>query len=516
MGYVLNYSFDAYASYTQAIVMNTKIYTFFLSILMASSLWGQNLSDAVRWSVFQPASTGRTLGVAGSFGAMGGDFSVLSVNPAGLGEYARGEFVFTPSMNFKESNAFLVKDPSRSSKEDDSSIKIDNLGFVASTSPMASNWTHSNFAIGYNKVSDLGRTFYFEGKTVGSITEEFTEYANGKNLDELDNFRAWPAYSVGAIYDLDEDEDYESDFQERPLQPVQKRQLVSQEGSINELAFAWGGKYDNRLNVGVVLGVPFVNYEETKTYEELDPDREISLFDDLTFTEYLNTTGVGLNIKAGLIYTINKTFRLGGAIHSPTWYTLNDDYYTHIEYAYTDTENNRFEHRSPDGSFKYKINSPWRAIGSLGAILKLGNDVVGFINGDVEWVDYGESSVDLTAYSSDPIESQKTISINRDISQFLGKSINIRLGTELGIQKLRLRAGYESTQSPYNADLDRMEGLSFGVGLREDNFFMDLGFQTRQTTEGYLPYVVIDQDRHPLVNVETVRKKFLFTVGFKF
>lgn len=496
--------------------MKNKLYSLLIFLICAGQSPAQNVSDAVRWSVLQPASTGRTLGVAGSFGAMGGDFSVLSVNPAGLGEYARGEFVFSPSMNFKESRAFLVKDPNRINTEDDSSIKIDNLGFVASNSPVASKWTHSNFAIGYNKVSDLGRTFYYEGKTIGSITEEFAEYANGKVLDDLDNFRAWPAYSVGAIYDLDEDQDYETDFQERPLQPVQKRQLVSQEGSINELAFAWGGKYDNRLNVGVVVGVPFVNYEETKTYEELDPDREISLFDDLTFTEYLNTTGVGVNFKAGLIYTINKTFRIGGAIHSPTWYTLNDDYFTNLEYAYTDTENHRFEHRSPDGSFKYKINSPWRAIGSVGAILKLGENVVGFVNGDVEWVDYGESSVDLTAYSSDPIESQKTVSINRDISQFLGQSVNVRLGSELGIQKLRLRAGYESSQSPYNADVDRMEGWSFGIGLREDNFFMDLGFQSRKSNEGYLPYVVLDTERHPLVNIETIRKKFLFTIGFKF
>lgn len=482
-------------------------------IVMGNS---QNITDAVRWSLHNPGGTARTFGVGSAFGAMGGDFSVININPAGLGEYARGEFMFTPSINFNTSTSFLKAASGLKSEEDKSTFKIDNLGLVINSNPRGSDWTHSNFAIGFNKIANLNKSFYFEGSTVGSITEEFAEYANGRTIDELDDFRAYPAYRVGAIYDFDEDNFYETDFEEFAYKEVPKSQLVDQEGYINELSFAWGGKYLNKFNMGVSLGVPFVSFEETKVYTESDPQDEFPVFDELQFTEYLNTSGVGVNFKAGFIYEITKMIRLGGAVHSPTWYTLTDDYFTGIEYAYTDSEVNRFEHRSPDGSFRYKINTPWKVIGSLGTIYKISDDIMGFVNADVEWLDYGESSVDLTEYSSDPAEAQKTILINREISQFLGTALNVRVGTELGIKKFRLRTGFESAQSPFNSESQRNNALSFGVGIRENNFFIDMGIRFNNSSEGYLPYTVLDKERDPLVNIENKTTRFLMTVGFKF
>lgn len=492
------------------------IYTVLFISLSAISLHSQNVADAVRWSLHNPGGTARTLGVGGAFGAMGGDFSVININPAGIGEYAKGEFMFTPSINFNNSNSFLRSDPARSSDESSSTFKIDNIGVVISNNPIGSNWTHSNWAIGFSKISDLNKSFYFEGATIGSITEEFAEYANGKSLENLDDFRAYPAYAAGAIYDVNGDNFYETDFQEDPRTAVEKSQYVDQTGYINELALAWGGKYNNKMNLGFSIGVPFVSFEETKIYNESDPNQEISFFDELQFTEYLNTSGAGVNFKAGFVYEISKILRLGGALHSPTWYTLNDDYYTNLEYEYTVEQTERLESRSPDGSFRYQINSPWKIVGSVGSIYRITDEIVGFIDADVEWLDYGESSVDFTEYSSDPVEAQKTIDINREITQFLGQALNVRIGSELGYRKFRLRVGYESTQSAFNADTNRNNAYSFGVGLREDNFFIDLGLRIREYTEGYLPYIVLDKDRDPVVNVNNTNSRFLITAGFKF
>ncbi len=492
------------------------LFFFFLFGLLGLNLQSQNIADAVRWSVSNPGGTARTFGVGGAFGAMGGDFSVININPAGIGEYAKGEFMFTPSLNFNDSRAYLKADPTALSNESSSTFKIDNIGVVINNNPYGSDWTHSNWAIGFSKISDLNKKFYFEGSTAGSVTEEFAEYANGKTVDELDDFRAYPAYVVGAIYDSEEDNFYETDFQEDPRTAIKKSQFVDQSGYINELAFAWGGKYKNKMNLGFSIGVPFVSFEETKIYNESDPNTEVSLFDDLEFTEYLNTSGAGINFKAGFVYEISKLLRLGGALHSPTWYTLNDDYYTNIEYAYTTTESFRYESRSPDGSFKYKINSPWRVIGSIGSIYKITDELVGFVNADVEWLDYANSNVDLTQYSSDPGEAQKTIDLNREITQYLGEALNVRVGTELGFRKFRFRAGFESSQSAFNADTKRNSALSFGIGLREDNFYIDMGLRVKEYSEGYLPYTVLDKDRDPLVNVENKNSRFLITVGFKF
>lgn len=495
---------------------STKYINTLLLLVTGFFLYGQNITDVVRWSETSPGGTARTFGVGGSFGAMGGDFSVININPAGIGEYAKGEFMFTPSINLYDSDAYLVGDKASVRKEEKSSLLIDNIGLVTNRNPIGSQWTHSNFAIGFTKISDLNNSFYFNGKTAGSITEEFAEYANGRSIDDLDDFRAWPAYRVGAIYDFDEDGNYETDFQESPMQPIDKAQYVDQDGYINELSFAWGGKYDNRINFGVSVGVPFVSFEETKVYSEIDPDDEVGLFDELEFTEYLNTSGVGFNFKAGMIYEVSKLIRLGGAIHSPTWYTLNDDYYTAIEYQYTGNEANRFDHRSPDGSFRYSIQTPWKVVGSLGSIYRIGDDIVGFVNADVEWLDYAEAELDLTTHSNSSVEATKTNLLNREINQRLGSALNLRLGSELGYNKLRLRAGIESAESPFVNDSDRINSISFGIGLREDRFFIDAGLRIRNQTTGYLPYTVLDKERDPLVNVEHRSARFLITAGFKF
>ncbi len=493
-----------------------KLYTVVVFVFSATFLFAQNMSDVVRWSLHKPGGTARTFGVAGSFGAMGGDFGVMNINPAGLGEYAKGEFMFTPSINITDSESFLTADNQSKITTDKSTFKIDNIGLVISRNTAGSNWTHSNWAFGFNKISNLNRNFQFEGSTVGSITEEFAEYANGKSLDDLDNFRAYPAYNVGAIYDANGDNFYETDLQEFPNKTVNKTQIVDQEGYINELTFGWGGKYMNKLNLGLSMGIPFIRFEETKIYEEDDPGNEFAFFDDLTFTEYLNTSGVGVNFKAGFNYEFSKLFRLGAAIHSPTWYTLNDDYYTNLEYAFTDDGQKRFEHRSPDGSFEYEITSPWKVIGSIGSVHKIAPKIYGFINADIEWLDYSESSIDLTEHSSSPDDAKLSTEINNDINLFLGQSLNIRLGAELAYQKFRVRAGFESSQSPYNAEDDRNNAYAFGLGIRENKFFIDFGMRFDEYKEGYMPYTVLTEERNPLVNIESVTKRFLLTVGFKF
>jgi hypothetical protein len=70
--------------------------------------------------------------------------------------------------------------------------------------------------------------------------------------------------------------------------------------------------------------------------------------------------------------------------------------------------------------------------------------------------------------------------------------VNLRLGTEMAIGVLRLRAGIERGDSPLSADTQKVRTNSFGIGVREDNFFVDLGIRFRKFEEGYVPYVLVD------------------------
>ena len=142
--------------------------------------------------------------------------------------------------------------------------------------------------------------------------------------------------------------------------------------------------------------------------------------------------------------------------------------------------------------------------------------IKGFVNADFEYLDYTNASYNGTAYNSDAGEIEYTNEVNRTILKKLGTATNVRLGTEFGYKNLRVRGGYSFEQSPYNADTHLNNKISFGLGFREDNFFIDLGFRIAKNVEGYNPYVVLDSDLDPLSNIKTTRTRSALTVGFKF
>lgn len=485
---------------------------FLLAVLYIQA---QNITDVVRWSNIDYVGTARTVGVGSSFGSMGGDFSVININPAGIADYRVSEFVLTPSMRNSTSKSWFVQSDNVRTDSKANKLGLDNIGFVIASNP-GTKLTSSNIAIGYSRIADLNRSSTITGIIPGSITSYFAEQAQNLTVDELDDFIAYPAYNVGAILKDENSNDYTTDFS-NPKHLLYRTQDIYQRGGIDEVTLGWAGEYNHKLNMGLSLSMPFARFEELKTYKEEDSALdEVEYFDNLAFTERLNTSGVGFNFKAGFVYKINSTIRLGGSFHSPTWYSLNDDYSNTMEYAFTDGRgsfSNKYD--TPDGSFGYNITTPWRAIGSLGSILRFG-EVKGFINGDIEYVDYTSASYKGKVYNSDPAEIAHNNEVNRDILNKLSSAVNVRLGAELAYNQFRVRAGYGIERTAYSADDFYNNKVSFGIGFRDDEFFIDLGIRLSQYSEGYYPYYVKDAALSPLANIETNKTRGNLTIGFKF
>ena len=493
-----------------------KKYSFTIGFLFAFIFVdAQNITDVVRWSNTDYVGTARTLGVGSSFGAMGGDFSGVSINPAGIADYRISEFMITPSLRSTGSNAWFAKDKNSATRDKASKLGLDNIGFVLASDP-GSKLTSSNFAIGYSRIADLNLNTTISGIVPGSITTYFAEQAQNLTVDELDDFVAYPAYNVGAILKDEASNNYYTDFS-NTKQPVYRTQDIYRRGGIDELTLAWAGEYNHRLNMGISMSMPFPRFEELKTYKETDSATdEVEYFDHLSLTERLNTSGLGFNLKLGFVYKFNKNIRLGGSFHSPTWYSLNDDYSNSIEYAFTDARgsfNNKYD--TPDGGFGYNITTPWRATGSLGTILRFG-EIKGFLNGDIEYIDYTNASYKGKSYNSDPSEQAHDREVNREILNRLGSAVNVRLGGEFAYEHFRVRLGYGIERTAYNADDFYNNKVSFGIGFRDDNFFIDLGFRISDYSEGYYPYYVKDTSLNPLSEIETNKTRGNLTLGFKF
>ena len=493
--------------------------TLVLIILLTTSLlYGQNIQDALRMSEQSYYSSARASGVGGAYGAIGADFGSIAYNPASVAAFRTSEFTFGFSSNRTRSDAYLVGDENNRLEEaTHKKFKLENAGLVIYHQPQSSNWTSANFSFGLTRLANFDQQINYKGETTGSYTDRFLERANGRDLDGLDNFEAGLAYDVGAIWGPDEQLEYTSDYLFTPNDRMEKQQSITSRGGIYEMSFAYGANYQDNIHFGLSIGVPFLNYTEDKSYTETPVDIG-SVFQYLQYNQELITSGVGINFKAGMVAKLNKVFRIGAAIHSPSWYYLQDDYNASMIYEFNEGDGlQSYEDGSPDGYFKYTFKTPWRYIASAGAVFRTG-DLGVFIDFDAEYSDYSTGEFDFTAYSSSIADKENGEDQNEKISKELKPSMTYRLGGELAYGKWRGRLGFITAETPFENDniSDAKPGYSFGIGYRAWKYYIDFAFVNLRNSYSYTPYELQDRDLEQLVTIDKTRRKWQITVGRKF
>ncbi len=509
-------------------IMTMKFTIAFLATIFSTGLFAQSLTDAVRYSDLQAIGTARTAGVAGSFGAMGGDFGSLVINPAGMGDFRKSELNFGFAFNNIQNETSLVRPEylgdglfSGPISINDVNLNIGNIGFIVHRRPTGSVLQTSNFSVGVNQLKNFSEEFQWGTVTHGSITERFTEVANGNDLDDLDPFEGGVAYDAGAIFESNNPLAvfvYQSDLPDSTTL-VNKSQFVERSGNMNELSFGWAGNIANVVNIGVSGSVPFVSFEEYKTYnEELGeaPQGNVN-FDRLEYIEVLSTTGVGLNFKAGATARLGKIVRVGVAYHSPSWLRLQDDYSTELEYTFIEdgvANNNSAE--SPDGRFDYILKTTGKLVASAGALLNFG-EVKGFVNADAEFENFQGANFDFTLRDSSPSTLEFQREVNADIDGELTNALTLRIGGELAYKKLRVRMGVQGEGSPYLIDNKSFIRRTFsaGLGYRGDRFYIDGAAYVFSDDEGYYPYLVLTDGRNQLVSKQQNTLRAMITFGYK-
>jgi len=468
--------------------MNKKIkIAFIASLFCLPTLIAQTAADALRFTQTHIGGTARTVGIGGGIGALGADYGVMLSNPAGLATFRRSEFTITPAFHLSNIGSTLEGEGNELERALETNINTNNLGYVNATQP-SDRWRTMNFSMGFNKIANFDRVLAYDGTSLGSYTDRFVELADGLTLDELGDFDAWPAYSAGAIYNPDANNPtfYQSDFFLEDM--VDKEQVVTTTGKINEWTMGLAGSYKDKLMIGGSIGIPFLRYVEDKVYKETDREDRIPIFNELQFNENLTTNGVGINAKFGIIYRASQAVRVGAAIHSPSFYALTDTYSTGVIYEFQEGANGiRSDEKTQDspGTFNYNFRTPFKVVGSAAFIIGRS----GFVHGEVEYLDYGKSSYNFDNPSVADIEYQTFL--NGDIRNQYQSALNIRVGGEYAKDIFRIRAGFNINGTPYAVNTDELDlGLAVGFGVRKENFFLDLGLRQFQTNLNYVPYVV--------------------------
>ncbi|MBK9107314.1 MAG: hypothetical protein IPM92_02750 [Saprospiraceae bacterium] len=514
--------------------MKVKFLLMFFIAIGIQHTYGQTSSEALRYSMFRPYSTSRAIGVGNSMSALGGDFSAIAINPAGIGLYRKSDAYVSMGTIWEKNEARLNSDQHQNSifEENTGKFSLNGLGFVGVSNPIASDWQNVNVSINLVRTADFRRDIYFKGRSRGSITDRFLELAldplgqglEGLHPDDLDDFEAGLAYETGALFDTGTDSlkyIYNTDFLAYPEYAVLKEQSVKQYGGMHEFTFGVGANYREWMALGLSLHIPFGFFESSTVYTESEAIKNEYLpFRSLVFENKLKTEISGVGAKMGIILKPTPFLRLGAAIQTPYLLTLKDKYHTSLEYGFV--LNNRdtlFDARSPDGEFEYRLTTPWRSVFSVALI-----GTYGFISGEVDWINPQQAHYNLSAFSDDAGDTSFEQELNADIDKQYKSVMQYRLGAELALSKLRLRAGSQWLPQTYTNSDEQEHYYSFGGGYRGDKIYFDFAYSFGKQNQSYAPYLTGNSDFNgdgkidavtPLVNQNINRVEILFTIGWK-
>jgi hypothetical protein len=356
-------------------------------------------------------------------------------------------------------------------------------------------WKTINVGIAYTRTNDFNENVNIQGNNYGTtMLDAFVNQANGSYPAQLvaSNSDASQAYNAGGlIYKIPNDSSQYGNII-RPFlngtNSVLQQKTMNRSGSMGETDFSFGANYNNKLYLGITLGLADINYTENASYTET-PNYNDTVYglQNFTYQTTLHTFGEGVNLKIGAIYRITDWLRVGGSVHTPTWFTLTDNYSSFVSANYNAVGNlpagsygGTYDGNPNTGSYNYTLVTPFRAMGGLAFVIHK----QAIISADYEYVNYSTallSSADAGTFNV----------ANAAIQQYYMPASNLRVGAELKLFPFSIRLGYQYYGDPYNSSSGNSsvrQAFSGGFGVKINRCFLDFAYVLTQYSENYYLY----------------------------
>lgn len=525
--------------------MKKFAYFLFSLVFIANYSYSQGEVEALKYSRNELYGTARSMAMGNAFGALGGDITGVSINPAGIAVYRSSEVVGTSGV---QQNTAKVGDIN--AKVND--FNLHNLGFVGYFPLRNDVMPMINFGFSYNKQKTFNNDINAKGDGKSRMIDYIVDRTNGANNngginpnsllvgDNIpDPFIDQPWLSVLGYNSklMYPDGNFYNPLNTRNETPFQEI-ILSERGYIDNYDFTIGTTINNVLNIGLALNISDINHS---LYTDFLEDFSSGGY---TLNNEVITNGAGVGAKLGVIYRPVNSFRIGLAYHTSTWYSMSEIYKASIEDdlgAYV-VDPNYEKGRTYSAKFTnyYDLKTPDKWVLSGAAVL--GNSFI--LSADYELMNYQNMKLGVPSGSnSDP----KWYDIdNNYIKKDFKAASTVKVGAEYRFTpQFSGRLGYAWMQNPYDTDFSkagdaavsgsntiyRMEGdthyLTGGLGYRfTRNFYADLAivYQTQQDdlypfpnlytdNNGQRGKLVIDASPFTLKN-RSVRG--LLTLGYKF
>lgn len=390
--------------------------------------------------------TARFESMSGAFGALGGDISAFSVNPAGAAVAQKSVFSVTLGNRNTEYSSMYY---GNTTNTQDNYFDVSQAGGIL-TFDTAYNSDWNRFALSFNY----------------RIKKDFNAFysAEGNSNRLFYNEHVADTKPTKTQFDASVDQ-YNSS---------------KTEGEASVFNIGFSAVHQNKLFVGASLNFHDLEFYREAYFNEVNDDVDGNILDVESYTEtYIQ--GSGFSLGLGFIYKVNQNIRIGLAYETPTWYQeVIEDYYDELIMNEVDALNidEDFDVIGPD-SYAYKFKSPGRLTAS-GAYI-FGKQ--GLISVDYTYKDYKNIKFNDGDFNQE----------NANFSNDYRNTHALNIGTEWRFDKMSIRGGYHYEKDPNlllggNTNKDNIKGYSAGLGYNFGNMKFDLSYSNYENRQYYTIY----------------------------
>ena len=503
----------------------------------AAAANAQDSYDAQNFVNSDLNGTSRFVAMGGALGALGGDISVMSTNPAGTAMYRRSDASISVGGLFTEKGA-LDHDRSRMSLDQGGALITFDMD-----NPSGKGLQFVNFGVNYQKKRNYFSNQRTDIQHLDGMKAQSWQIADLASYAIDNNW--WKGTMVDLAADPQTDEgiiingpidnpEYDADrynWLDISTFP-QYYEGVGADKAYYEKA-TQGANVQVDLNVslnlsdqlffGASVGVYDIDYKRESFYQELGIDG--NAYD---WSNVYKTTGDGFDVKLGFICRPieDSPFRFGVTVHTPIWYRMTDSNSAELWYTPKDAAEYMVGFHSND-EYDYNFRTPWKFGLSLGHTIGT-NFAIG--------AEYEYQDLSTAKYTSiDDQDEAYFRNINHITKQTLRGQHTLKVGAEFKpIDEFAIRLGYNFVSSPFKSDAYRTIGydgvysetdytnwgpinrFTVGLGYRYKGGYFDVAYQYQMQKGDF--YAFRDEVHGPLTptKIDNNRSQLMATLGFRF
>ena len=446
------------------------------SLLMMEMSVAQNVNDVNRFLTTELNGSARYTSMAGAFGALGGDLTALSFNPASSSVFLNSEF--GASVNYKNKLTKGTYFGTSTNRENDD-LSLDHFGavFVFNNKNTESPWSRVSVGINLHKIATYDQKASVNGTNTNGIDQYFEYYADGLDFE---NLPIYDGETVSEVYKILGDENgfgaqqaflgYQSyivnpfNFENGNTEyysnvdynQVNHQLSLNNDGWHRKTSFNISGLYRNIFHVGVNINSHNLKFSSIQNLLETGQSLKSDTY-DIDFKNTLLTLGDGTSVQIGGILRL-KNIRFGVTYDSPQWLTMIDETTQSIDTFHFEENSVVNEIIDPNITNVYEpydLKIPSKTTLSFAYI---------FGSKGIISADYSSQNAGNTVLS-DQYGSNYLNTVSSRVNSEFGSINTLKVGGEYRIKDISFRSGILSRNGVYKNSTTNDIALTLGLGL---------------------------------------------------